>query len=167
MAPFVCLLPARAAPVPHNRRMNIPRVLASLVVFAVLALAGCEQAAPGARDPMPGASSSSVAMEFRGRRPCVDCRGIDAWLRLEQDGEIRRYALVERYLSAGGERRFEERGDWRDDGDLLRLRSDEGGQRTYARLPGHGGLQARASDGGPLAAADDDVMMPTTFDNTR
>ena len=154
--------------------MNIPRGLSSFVVlavFAVLALAGCEQAAPGARDPMPGAragaSSSTTAMEFHGRRPCVDCQGIDAWLRLEQDGEIRRYALVERYLSGGGERRFEERGDWRDDGDLLRLRSDEGGQRTYARLPGHGGLQARASDGTALAAAADDVMMPTTFDNTR
>ena len=100
-------------------------------------------------------------MEFRGRRPCVDCAGIEAWLELEQDRKTRRYTLVERYLGADGERRFEERGDWTSEGDLLRLRS-EGGLRVYARMPGRG-LQARASDGGPLAAASDDVMSPVAF----
>lgn len=105
-------------------------------------------------------------MEFRGRRPCVDCVGIEAWLRLVQDGEDRRYTMVERYLDAGGERRFEEQGEWIADGDVLRLQGDDGGLRVYARMPDHG-LQARASDGGPLAAASDDVMTPTTFEQMR
>ena len=130
-------------------------------------LAGCDGPPSGPRDPAASATPAATSrMEFRGRRPCVDCAGIDAWLRLEQEGEVRRYALVERYLATGGERRFEERGDWTSVGDLLRMRSDEGGLRVYARMPDDS-LHARASDGAPLAAVADDVMTATTFDNTR
>ena len=139
----------------------MPRLLP--LVLSMLALAGCGQDAPGARPSSgPRTQAPAAGMEFRGRRPCVDCAGIDAWLRLEQEGSVRRYTLVERYLGDGGERRFEERGDWTSEGDLLRLRSDEGGLRVHARLPGRG-LQARASDGGPLAAVSDDVMSPVAF----
>lgn len=143
----------------------MPRLLP--LVLSMLALAGCGQDAPGARPSSgPRTQAPAAGMEFRGRRPCVDCAGIDAWLRLEQEGSVRRYTLVERYLGDGGERRFEERGDWSAEGDLLRLRSDEGGLRVYARMPGHS-LHARGSDGAPLAAAADDVMVATTFDNAR
>ena len=130
-------------------------------------LAGCDGPPSGPRDPAASATPAAASrMEFRGRRPCVDCAGIDAWLRLEQQGEVRRYTLVERYLGAGGESRFEEAGDWTAEGDALHLRSDEGGHRVYARMPDHS-LQARASDGMPLPGAEDDVMVPTTFDNAR
>ena len=152
----------------HNRGMSGPRLFL-LLCLPMLVLVACGQVEPGARDPLASpraAAPAATSLEFRGRRPCVDCAGIDAWLRLEQEGEVRRYALVERYLATGGERRFEERGDWTSVGDLLRLRSDEGGLRVYARMPDDS-LHARASDGAPLAAAADDVMTATTFDNTR
>lgn len=144
--------------------MTLVRAPAALLA-ALTALAGCD--AQPASDPAAGpagGASQAAAMEFRGHRPCVDCRAIASWLRLEQDGQKRRYTLVERYLGESGERRFEERGDWRDDDGLLRLRSDADAQRTYARLPGHR-LQARASDGGSLPAAADDEMVLTTFHN--
>ena len=105
-------------------------------------------------------------MEFRGERPCVDCNGIDAWLRLEQEGRARRYRIVELYRSGERERRFEDQGEWRAEGDLLRLRSRTGGERVYARLP-DGALQARDAHGRPLPAAADDVMVPVTFDTMR
>lgn len=148
----------------HTGGMPAPR--ACLVILAaILPLAACGPMP--AADPAAASGTSdagAATMEFRGQRPCVDCEGIDAWLQLEQDGEVRRYTLVERYLGAGGERRFEERGDWTAEGDLIRLRSDEGGLRVYARSQGHA-LQARASDGAPLPAARDDVMTAVTFGN--
>ena len=163
-APF--FLATGAVRLRHNRHMHGLRTLL-LACLSLLILPGCGEA-PGPRDPLATrrAAPATSSMEFHGRRPCVDCAGIDAWLQLEQGGEVRRYALVERYLHASGERRFEERGDWTSGGDLLQLRSDEGGLRVYARLPDHS-LQARASNGEPLAAAADDVMVPTTFDNPR
>lgn len=140
-----------------------------LAWLSLLVLPGCGEDAPtGPRDPLatPRTAPATSSMEFRGRRPCVDCEAIDAWLQLQQAGQVRRYALVERYLHASGERRFEERGDWTSGGDLLQLRSDQGGLRVYARLPDQS-LQARASNGEPLAAAADDVMVPITFETPR
>ncbi len=106
-------------------------------------------------------------MEFRGARACVDCLGIDAWLRLEHDGSVQRYRLIEDYRRDGGDRRFEDMGEWAAKGELLRLRSqDGGGERVYARLA-DGRLQARGGRGQRLSAAMDDVLIPVTFDNTR
>ncbi len=106
-------------------------------------------------------------MEFRGQRACVDCLRIDAWLRLEHDGNAQRYRLVEEYRGDGDGRRFEDAGEWIAKGELLRLRSqDGGGERVYARLA-DGRLQARGARGQSLPAAMDDVMIPVTFDNTR
>ena len=134
----------------------------------LLGLTSCDVTPPqGSQTPMSGANQSPAdagsVMEFRGRRPCVDCLGIDAWLRLEHGPSQQRYQLVERYFTNNGERHFEDRGEWAADDDLLRLRSDAGGERVYARMP-DGNLQARASNGDPLAAASDDVMVPTDFD---
>ena len=105
-------------------------------------------------------------MEFRGERPCVDCDGIQAWLRLEQAGKAQRYRLIEHYRSGERERRFEDMGEWTAAGDLLRLRSREGGVRVYARLP-DGALEARDAHGRPLPAAADEVMLPAVFDAAR
>ena len=91
---------------------------------------------------------------------------MDAWLQLEHDGGRRRYRLVEHYRGAGNGRRFEEAGEWIADGDLLRLRNADGGERVYARLA-EGSLQARDSRGQPLPAAADDVMMPVNFATVR
>ena len=150
--------------------MILPRTCLFAAAMA-LALAACDPGnAPAARDPGidPGGPGDPAlaTMAFHGRRPCVDCAGIEAWLQLREDDRGRRYALTERYLGAdGGERRFEERGQWRSEGDLLRLRADDGGgERVYARMPGHR-LQAVASDGAPLPAAMDDVMVASTFGN--
>ena len=136
-----------------------------LLLATVVLLAGCDAAAPpaGRRATQPASGS---AMEFRGERPCADCNGIEAWLRLEQEGEAQRYRLVERYRSGARERQFEDAGEWRAEGDLLRLRSRDGGERVYARLP-DGALEARDAHGQPLPAAADDVMVPVTFDTTH
>jgi hypothetical protein len=148
----------------HNRGMRrIPWLL--LLATTVAMLAGCDIAAP-ARDPGAAAPITSSAMEFRGQRPCTDCNGIEAWLRLEQEGEVRRFRLIEHYRGDGRERRFDDEGEWQADGDLLRLRSRNGGERVYARM-GDGTLQARDVHGQPLPAAADDVMMPVTFDTVR
>ena len=126
-------------------------------------LVACDAGPGGATATTPATSS---VMEFRGQRPCVDCDGIDAWLRLEQEGEARRFRLIEHYRASGGDRRFEDAGEWVAEGDLLRLRSQDGGERVYARLD-DGLLQARDARGRLLPAAADDVMLPVTFDTTR
>ena len=105
-------------------------------------------------------------MEFRGDRPCADCSGIASWLRLEQEGEARRYRMIEHYRSGERQRQFEDEGEWRAEGDTLRLRSRAGGERVYALLA-DGALQARDAHGRPLPAAADEVMVPVTFDTLR
>ncbi|MEO5628480.1 MAG: copper resistance protein NlpE N-terminal domain-containing protein [Thermomonas sp.] len=140
------------------------RILPS--AWLAMLLTACGMAPPPAA-PDPTAPISSSGMEFRGERACVDCVRIDAWLRLEHDGKSQRYRLVEEYRGEGGDRRFEDAGEWLSKGELLRLRSqDGGGERVYARLA-DGRLQARGVRGQVLAAAVDDVMIPVTFDNTR
>ena len=131
----------------------------------LLALAACDVTAPS-RAPAATVPTSTSAMEFRGERPCVDCDGIQAWLRLEQEGASRRYRMIEHYRGGGRERQFADEGDWQAEDDLLRLRSRDGGERVYAHLP-DGSLQARDARGQPLPAAADDVLMPVTFDSMR
>ena len=145
----------------HNHAMWISRRI--LLFAAACLLAACDAAPPGGA---PATMPASSAMEFRGQRPCVDCNRIDAWLRLEQEGEARRFRLIEDYRADGGDRRFEDAGEWLADGDFLRLRSQAGGERVYARLD-DGMLQARDARGRPLPAVADEVMMPVTFDTAR
>lgn len=112
------------------------------------------------------ASTTTSGMEFSGERDCVDCDGIESWLRLEQVGKARRYRMVEVYYGHDHDRRFEDTGEWNTQGELLRLRSSLGGERVYARMD-DGVLQARGSHGQQLPAAEDDVMVPTTYDKTH
>ncbi|RZA21174.1 MAG: hypothetical protein EOP93_03970, partial [Lysobacteraceae bacterium] len=67
-------------------------LLSAMAAMLVACDADAPPASPGA---VPTAAAS--AMEFRGERPCVDCAGIEAWLRLEQEGATRHYRLVEHY----------------------------------------------------------------------
>lgn len=137
-------------------------------------MAACQPVSPpgapaaGAIDPTArgGAQPDGAALEFRGRRPCVDCLAIDSWLRLEQSDAAQGYRLIEHYRGQDREQRFEEVGEWRADGDLLRLQSSTGGERVYVRLPNQS-LQARGIGGQRISALEDDVMIPTTFDNAR
>lgn len=160
-APFVRVRKARLR---HNRGMR-PLFLIVMPATALL-LGGCESAAPPAGQGGAAVPASSSAMEFRGERPCADCTGIEAWLRLEQEGKAQRYQMIEHYRDDDRERRFDDEGDWRADGNLLRLRSRNGGERVYARLAS-GALQARDAHGLPLPASADEVMVPVTFDTTR
>ena len=156
VAPFVRVWPARLR---HNHGM--PRIHIPLLLATAL-LAGCDIGPPAGSPGAAGAASNS-AMEFRGERPCADCTGIEAWLRLEQEGKRQPYRLIEHYRGDGREQRFEDAGEWLAEGDLLRLRSRDGGERVYARMA-DGTLQARDARGQPLPAAADDVMLPVTFD---
>jgi hypothetical protein len=148
----------------HNLRM--PRPLLPLLLCLSL-FAGCDAAAPrapAADQPLPAIDPAAVesALEFRGQRPCVDCAGIDAWLRLQSGDGLQRYQLVERYRGDGRELRFEDEGDWTAQGDFLRLRSAQGGERVYVREE-DGSLQARGVDGARLPALADEVLLPTRF----
>lgn len=136
-----------------------------LLLSATGLLAGCGPAAPtagsGAAAPAPGS-----AMEFRGERPCADCNGIEAWLRLERRAGKQPYRLVEDYRGEDHDRRYDDEGEWLAEGDLLRLHSRDGGERVYARLA-DGALQARDAHGQALPAAADDVLVPVAFDAGR
>lgn len=129
--------------------------------LALLVVAACSGDAPPAR-----IAAAASAMEFQGQRPCADCLGIEASLRLEEEGGTRSYVLVERFHGARGERRFQDAGEWTSDGDLLRLRSSDGGERVYARLADDS-LHARDSSGRPLPEAADDVLVPVSFDRLQ
>ena len=150
----------------HTPRMPRP----SLLLLSCLLLVGCEAAAPVAprtgNPPLDADGASAATLEFRGQRPCVDCAGIDALLRLQSGNGAQRYRLVERYRSAQGDQSFNEEGEWVASGDLLRLRSSEGGERVYLRMD-DGSLQARGIDGAILSALADDVLLPVNFDVDR
>lgn len=140
-------------------------------ICVLLALAGCGAGKPPAVAAKAGAMDNAMdtitsGMEFSGERDCVDCDGIESWLRLEQVDKIRRYRMVEVYYGQDHERRFEDTGAWSTQGELLRLRSSQGGERVYARLD-DGVLQARGAHGQRIAAVEDDVLEPARFDSTR
>jgi len=149
----------------HNPRMS--RSFVPLLLCLAL-LAGCDAPAPrspvAGRQALPPIDPAAVdsALEFRGERPCADCAGIDAWLRLQSGGGLQRYQLVERYRDGGPGLRFEDEGDWTSQGDLLRLRSAQGGERVYVRQD-DGSLQARGIDGALMPALADEVLLPTRF----
>jgi copper homeostasis protein (lipoprotein) len=149
----------------HNPRMSRPLVP---LLLCLSLLAGCDAPAPGApaatRQASPAIDPAAVdsALEFRGERPCADCAGIDAWLRLQSGDGLQRYQLVERYRGDGRDLRFEDEGDWTAQGDLLRLRSAQGGERVYIRQQ-DGSLQARGIDGALMPALADEVLLPTRF----
>lgn len=135
-------------------------------LLAASLLAGCDNAGTvGAFGTPPVAASASV-LEFRGARACADCVAIEAWLKLEQRGQQRRYRLIETYRAALRERRFDDEGEWRSNGDLLRLTSSAGGERVYLVLPDNR-LQATDSRGRPLSAIADEVMVPVAYSNQR
>lgn len=164
VAPFVCV---RNAWVRHNPRMNMIRALAVLALFALI---GCDAGKPPAvsAKASAGASASTLTngMEFSGERDCVDCDGIESWLRLEQAGKTRRYRMVEVYFGHDHDRRFEDAGAWSTDGELLRLHSSQGGERVYARSE-DGYLQARGAHGQRIPAVEGDVLEPARFDRTQ
>ena len=148
----------------HNPCMSRP-LLPLLLCLSVLA--ACDAApprAPATNRSFPALDPAAVdsALEFRGQRPCVDCAGIDAWLRLQSGAGLQRYQLVERYRGNGRDLRFEDEGDWTAQGDLLRLRSAQGGERVYLRQD-DGSLQARGVDGALLPTLADEVLLPTRF----
>ncbi len=123
-------------------------------------------AACGSSEAPSAIDATDAGLEFEGVRPCADCVAIATRLRLEQVGQQRRYRLTERYDLGGGERRFDETGEWQARGDLLRLQARGGGERVYARLD-DGRLHARDEAGRPLPAAADDVLVPVSFDTRR
>jgi len=136
-------------------------------LIALAWLAGCDNAeSPGAFGTAPVGNASGDVMEFRGQRGCTDCEGIEARLTLEQRGGERRYQLVEVYRALDRERRFEDQGQWQSNGDVLRLQSNDGGQRVYLVLPDNR-LQAIDSRGRPLPAIADEVMVPIGYANDR
>ena len=152
----------------HNPRMS--RSLLPLLLCLSL-LAGCDAPAPrapAASRALPAIDPAAVdsALEFRGERPCVDCAGIDAWLRLQSGDGLQRYQLVERYRGDGRDLRFEDEGDWTAQGDLLRLRSAQGGERVYVRQE-DGSLQARGIDGALMPALADEVLLPVSLEGGR
>ena len=129
----------------HNPRMS--RAFVPLLLCLSL-LAGCDAPAPpapAANQALPPIDPAAVdsALEFRGER-------------------LQRYQLVERYRGDGRDLRFEDEGDWTAQGDLLRLRSAQGGERVYLRQE-DGSLQARGIDGAPMPALAEEVLLPTRF----
>ena len=145
--------------------MTSTRIFAACVL---LALAGCDAGKPsGSRTASPTTSSNFTSgMEFSGERDCADCDGIESWLRLEQSGKTQRYRMVEVYVGQDHERRFEDTGQWSTQGELLRLRSSQGGERIYARMD-DGVLQARGSHGQQITAVENEVLEAARFDSTR
>ncbi len=155
----------RMACLRHNQRMPKIRDFTACVL---LVLVGCDAGRPSVPTAKPVAGTSKVTsgMEFSGERNCVDCDGIESWLRLEQAGKVQRYRMVEVYYGQDHERRFEDTGEWSTQGEVLRLRSSQGGERTYVRMDS-GVLQARGAHGQRIAAVEDEVLEPARFDSTR
>lgn len=140
----------------------------AIAAGVLLAMVGCDAGKPAAAPEAGGVPPNNVSsgLEFSGERVCVDCDGIESWLRLEQVGNARRYRMVEVYYGQDHDRRFEDSGEWSTQGDLLRLRSSQGGERVYARMQ-DGYLHARGAHGQRIPAAEDDVLEPAGFDSTR
>lgn len=122
-----------------------------------LLLAACERHEAG---PVPrGVGTDAGTAEWRGTLPCADCEGIDTRLLLEQrDGE-RLYELVEVFVAADGDTRFDEAGHWSVDGVLLSLEPGEGGTRHYGLVRG-GALQVRDARGRVYPGREHDLLLP-------
>jgi len=152
----------------HNLGMAAsPIVLSTVLLSCIYLLTGCDNAGPStASGTAPSVAPTGNIIEFRGQRACVDCLGIEAWLRLEQRGDESRYTLVEIYRADGGARRFEETGQWESTNNLLRLRAAEGGERVYTLLPDNR-LQAVDTRGQAVPSLADEVLDPISYSNER
>jgi len=136
----------------------------SSLLAAVALLAACGRDAPPPQ-AMPLAQGDG-AVGWRGVLGCADCDGIDTSLALSRAGEQRDYLLVETYLTEDGGERFVDRGNWRPQPEgLIRLRSEDGGERVFA-VSADGRLQPRDGRGRRFADRDDDFLAPiaTTHD---
>ncbi len=138
----------------------MPRLLPVPVLLLCVALAGCDAPPPSSGTRAP-ALAAGDGIQWQGRLPCADCEAIDTRLLLRRDGVARHYTLIEVYQAAGGDARFVEAGQWRQDGALLRLQDETGGHRTYALLP-DGRLQPRDRHGRPLSSGAADFLVPVT-----
>ncbi len=154
-----------AGPVVRDRnphRMN-KRLWASWLPLCML-LAACNaptslpsgNATPPSASAMPGNGDS---LQWQARLSCVDCDAIQVRLQLKRDGDARGYVLTEVYVSADGDARFAERGQWRQRDERLRLRAQDGANRNYALLP-DGRLQSLDRHGHPLSAREEDFLLP-------
>lgn len=114
----------------------------------MLALASCGESPPA--DPPraydPRSTDGQGTLAWQGLLACADCEGIDTRLVLDRDGMQARYQLLETFIAGDDGDRFSEQGQWRRDGRLLRLQSDDGGRRVYAIEP-DGRLSLRDADG--------------------
>lgn len=114
----------------------------------MLALASCGESPPA--DPPraydPRGTDGQGTLAWQGLLACADCEGIDTRLVLDRDGMQARYQLLETFIAGDDGDRFSEQGQWRRDGRLLRLQSDDGGRRVYA-IEADGRLSLRDADG--------------------
>lgn len=114
----------------------------------MLALASCGESPPA--DPPraydPRSTDGQGTLAWQGLLACADCEGIDTRLVLDRDGMQARYQLLETFIAGDDGDRFSEQGQWRRDGRLLRLQSDDGGRRVYA-IEADGRLSLRDADG--------------------
>lgn len=114
-----------------------------------LFVAACGEAPEGARHPQtlpPPFVDASAQQAWQGMLACADCEGIHTYLVLDRAAIPSRYQLQETYLAEDGGERFQEQGQWRRDGRLLRLQPDTGGERVYA-IEADGLLSLRDGDG--------------------
>jgi copper homeostasis protein (lipoprotein) len=116
--------------------------------WLLMALAGCGGSPPDA-PALRGLSDRDGQLEWRAMLPCADCDGIASQLVLRRAGAVSAYTLTETYLIGDQGARFIERGQWRQQRDLLRLRGEGGSERVYALLA-DGRLQQRDAHGQPL-----------------
>ncbi len=105
---------------------------------------------------MPGDGDS---FQWQARLPCSDCDAIQVRLQLRRDGDARGYLLTEVYVSAQGDARFDEQGQWQQNDQSLHLIAQDGAQRWYALLP-DGRLQPLDRHGRMLSTRDDDFLLP-------
>lgn len=125
-----------------------------------LLLAGCGVDRPAASAvPLPQLEQIDGSMEWRGRLPCADCDGIETALRLRHGNAYDDYQLVEVYLSGDDGLRFAETGMWERQGNLIRVRPDDGGSRVYAVMA-DGHLRPSYDDGQAIRDRDTIRLQP-------
>lgn len=120
--------------------MAHPALRLMAMAAMLLALAACDRMAPA--PPLPQVERGDGEVAWEGRFACADCESIHVVLLLERAGDTRTYLLTETFLAVDGGGRFTEPGQWRREGDLVRLQGDAGSVRAFA-LRGDGSLEPR------------------------